>query len=199
MLNFAPRAHWRQQTQPYALKQVKEPVRHMRLRRASLRPEAVATTSATGATKLQPKQVFRNLSPAVLYEKVRFNIHATDLAMINVPLCHKNSREGRGHSAACTALIRCHLRWPAPLTQALQLEPDSHITSTGALATRSGAKTGRSPNDKYVVTGDAAFEEGVWRGVGSPNHYMRDRQVLTIASIQLTILHGLLTQYRQLW
>lgn len=32
-----------------------------------------------------------------------------------------------------------------PVLQALKYEPSTHIVSTGALATLSGAKTGRSP------------------------------------------------------
>ncbi|CAA6657843.1 unnamed protein product [Spirodela intermedia] len=44
----------------------------------------------------------------------------------------------------------------------------SFITSTGALATLSGAKTGRSPRDKRVVRDDTTEHE-LWWGKGSPN------------------------------
>jgi phosphoenolpyruvate carboxykinase (ATP) len=38
----------------------------------------------------------------------------------------------------------------------------SFITSTGALATLSGAKTGRSPRDRRVVKDEAAAKELWW-------------------------------------
>lgn len=56
----------------------------------------------------------------------------------------------------------------------LKYEPTSHIISTGALATLSGAKTGRSPKDKRVVR-DPASEEDIWwakPGAGAPNYEM---------------------------
>jgi len=60
-------------------------------------------------------------------------------------------------------------------SQAIKFEPETRITSTGALAARSGAKTGRSPGDKAIVTlPDAAEEAEIWRGGASPNHAMDD-------------------------
>ena len=47
--------------------------------------------------------------------------------------------------------------------QALQHEKGSFITSTGALATLSGAKTGRCPKDKRVVK-DESTEQELWWG-----------------------------------
>jgi phosphoenolpyruvate carboxykinase (ATP) len=46
--------------------------------------------------------------------------------------------------------------------QAIKYEKGSFITSTGALATLSGAKTGRSPRDKRVVKDQAAAQELWW-------------------------------------
>lgn len=46
--------------------------------------------------------------------------------------------------------------------QAIKYEKGSFITSTGALATLSGAKTGRSPRDKRVVKDEAAAQELWW-------------------------------------
>jgi phosphoenolpyruvate carboxykinase (ATP) len=46
--------------------------------------------------------------------------------------------------------------------QAVKYEKGSFITSTGALATLSGAKTGRSPRDKRVVKDEAAAKELWW-------------------------------------
>ncbi|XP_029127528.1 phosphoenolpyruvate carboxykinase (ATP) [Cajanus cajan] len=58
---------------------------------------------------------------------------------------------------------------PAELyEQAIKYEKGTFITSTGALATLSGAKTGRSPRDKRVVKDDLTENE-LWWGKGSPN------------------------------
>ena len=47
--------------------------------------------------------------------------------------------------------------------QAIKYEKGSFITSTGALATLSGAKTGRAPRDKRVVK-DETTEDELWWG-----------------------------------
>ena len=47
--------------------------------------------------------------------------------------------------------------------QAIKYEKGSFITSNGALATLSGAKTGRSPRDKRVVK-DETTEDELWWG-----------------------------------
>ncbi|KAI3962823.1 hypothetical protein MKW92_033427 [Papaver armeniacum] len=52
--------------------------------------------------------------------------------------------------------------------QAIKYEHGSFISSSGALATLSGAKTGRSPMDKRVVR-DGSNEDDLWWGKGSPN------------------------------
>lgn len=66
---------------------------------------------------------------------------------------------------------------------ALALEAGStHLDSRGALATRSGKKTGRSPKDKRVVK-EPKTEGSVWWGESSPNapisedEYMHQRNV----------------------
>ncbi|CAE6261175.1 unnamed protein product [Arabidopsis arenosa] len=51
------------------------------------------------------------------------------------------------------------------------------VTSTGALATLSGAKTGRSPKDKRVVK-DETTEAELWWGKGSPNIEMDEQTFL---------------------
>lgn len=58
--------------------------------------------------------------------------------------------------------------------QALKYEPGTHVVSSGALATTSGQKTGRSPKDKRVVR-EEEFEKDVWWGKYSPNYQMDDR------------------------
>jgi hypothetical protein len=52
---------------------------------------------------------------------------------------------------------------PAELyEQAIKSEKGSYITSTGALATLSGAKTGRSPKDKRVVKEETSKDDLWW-------------------------------------
>ncbi|XP_026435573.1 phosphoenolpyruvate carboxykinase (ATP)-like [Papaver somniferum] len=67
---------------------------------------------------------------------------------------------------------------PAELyEQAIKYEHGSFITSSGALATLSGAKTGRSPRDKRVVK-DETTEDELWWGKGSPNIEMDEHTFL---------------------
>ncbi|XP_022132685.1 phosphoenolpyruvate carboxykinase (ATP)-like [Momordica charantia] len=67
---------------------------------------------------------------------------------------------------------------PAELyEQAIRYEKGSFLTSTGALATLSGAKTGRSPRDKRVVK-DETTENELWWGKGSPNIEMDEHTFL---------------------
>ncbi|GFP89584.1 phosphoenolpyruvate carboxykinase [atp] [Phtheirospermum japonicum] len=61
--------------------------------------------------------------------------------------------------------------------QAIKYEKGSFITSSGALATLSGAKTGRSPRDKRVVK-DETTGEDLWWGKGSPNIEMDEHTFL---------------------
>nr|CAB3501379.1 unnamed protein product [Digitaria exilis] len=63
-------------------------------------------------------------------------------------------------------------------SSAIKYEKGSFITSTGALATLSGAKTGRSPKDKRVVKNELTAQE-LWWGKGSPNIEMDERSFLT--------------------
>ena len=71
--------------------------------------------------------------------------------------------------------------------QALMFEAGTHITDQGALATLSGAKTGRSPRDKRVVR-EADSEKDIWwnqEGNGSPNYECDERWAISQAA-QLT-------------
>ncbi|KAG6392549.1 hypothetical protein SASPL_146773 [Salvia splendens] len=64
---------------------------------------------------------------------------------------------------------------PAELyEQAIKYEKGSFISSSGALATLSGAKTGRSPKDKRVVR-DETTGHDLWWGKGSPNIEMDEQ------------------------
>ena len=59
----------------------------------------------------------------------------------------------------------------------MSFEPGTHLVSSGALATLSGAKTGRSPKDKRVVR-ESGSESNIWwnqAGNGSPNYEMDER------------------------
>uniref|UniRef100_A0A6V7QVR1 phosphoenolpyruvate carboxykinase (ATP) n=1 Tax=Ananas comosus var. bracteatus TaxID=296719 RepID=A0A6V7QVR1_ANACO len=68
---------------------------------------------------------------------------------------------------------------PAELyEQAIKYEKGSFITSTGALATLSGAKTGRSPRDRRIVKDDATTAIELWWGKGSPNIEMDEHTFL---------------------
>ncbi|KAL8487784.1 hypothetical protein ACS0TY_024199 [Phlomoides rotata] len=60
--------------------------------------------------------------------------------------------------------------------QAIKYEKGSYITSSGALVTLSGAKTGRSPRDKRVVRDETT--EDLWWGKGSPNIEMDEHTFL---------------------
>lgn len=67
---------------------------------------------------------------------------------------------------------------PAELyEQAIKYEKGSFVTATGALATLSGAKTGRSPRDKRVVK-DELTADDLWWGKGSPNIEMDEHTFL---------------------
>ncbi|XP_020224381.1 phosphoenolpyruvate carboxykinase (ATP) [Cajanus cajan] len=67
---------------------------------------------------------------------------------------------------------------PAELyEQAIKYEKGSFITATGALATLSGAKTGRCPRDKRVVK-DELTENELWWGKGSPNIEMDEHSFM---------------------
>jgi phosphoenolpyruvate carboxykinase (ATP) len=74
-----------------------------------------------------------------------------------------------------------HNLTPAELYEkALLYEPGTHLTANGALATLSGAKTGRSPRDKRVVR-EPSTEKDIWwneAGNGSPNFDMDERSFL---------------------
>ncbi|KAL8143583.1 hypothetical protein V2J09_016615 [Rumex salicifolius] len=84
-------------------------------------------------------------------------------------------------NASDSALKLTHILYnlsPAELyEQAIKYDKGSFITSAGALATLSGAKTGRSPRDKRVVKDDITKDE-LWWGKGSPNIEMDEHTFL---------------------
>uniref|UniRef100_A0A2N9IKB3 phosphoenolpyruvate carboxykinase (ATP) n=1 Tax=Fagus sylvatica TaxID=28930 RepID=A0A2N9IKB3_FAGSY len=84
-------------------------------------------------------------------------------------------------SASDSSLKFTHILYnlsPAELyEQAIKYEKGSFITWAGALATLSGAKTGRSPRDKRIVR-DETVEDDLWWGKGSPNIEMDEHTFL---------------------
>lgn len=77
--------------------------------------------------------------------------------------------------AGLKPMVVFHNLSPAELYEkAMQYEPSTHIVAQGALATVTGAKTGRSPRDKRIVR-EASSEGDVWWGEGSPNYEMDER------------------------
>ncbi|PNY06603.1 phosphoenolpyruvate carboxykinase [Trifolium pratense] len=70
-----------------------------------------------------------------------------------------------------------HINWSKLYEQAIKHEKGSFITSNGALATLSGAKTGRCPRDKRVVKDDLTENE-LWWGKGSPNIEMDEHSFM---------------------
>ncbi|KAL6209717.1 hypothetical protein ACLB2K_020657 [Fragaria x ananassa] len=80
---------------------------------------------------------------------------------------------------------------PAELyEQALQHDKGSFITSTGALATLSGTKTGRCPKDKRVVK-DESTEQKLWWGNGSPNIEMDEQTFMVNRETAVEYLNSL--------
>eukprot|EP01128_Nolandella_sp_AFSM9_P006199 TRINITY_DN3131_c0_g1_i1.p1 TRINITY_DN3131_c0_g1~~TRINITY_DN3131_c0_g1_i1.p1 ORF type:complete len:592 (+),score=103.06 TRINITY_DN3131_c0_g1_i1:21-1796(+) len=69
----------------------------------------------------------------------------------------------RGFSSRDPASCFLNLPVPTLIEHALRYEEDSLLTSTGALATTSYAKTGRSPGDKRVVD-EPENSQNVWWG-----------------------------------
>ncbi|KAL4422882.1 hypothetical protein ABPG75_009079 [Micractinium tetrahymenae] len=77
--------------------------------------------------------------------------------------------------AGLKPVVVYHNLSPAELYEkALQYEPSTHIVAGGALATVTGAKTGRSPRDKRIVR-EPDSQHDVWWGEGSPNYEMDER------------------------
>lgn len=102
---------------------------------------------------LKPVVVYHNLSPAELYEKASCKQSAQPSRWCRerawqsraFTLWSCNSRSAVQGQAAHHRSSICSANSPAApaLLQALQYEPSSHIVAGGALATISGAKTGR--------------------------------------------------------
>mmetsp|Transcript_16759 Transcript_16759/g.23130 ORF Transcript_16759/g.23130 Transcript_16759/m.23130 type:complete len:663 (+) Transcript_16759:146-2134(+) len=79
---------------------------------------------------------------------------------------------------------------PAVLIEkALLQEKGSHLMASGAIATLSGAKTGRSPKDKRIVRDEAT--EDVWWSEGSPNLPMETENFIRNRERALDYLHML--------
>jgi len=83
---------------------------------------------------------------------------------------------------------------PAELYEkALLHEAGTIVTSSGAIATTSGAKTGRSPRDKRVVA-EPSTERDIWwasTSKGSPNFVMDERSFLMNRDTAISYLNSL--------
>ncbi|KAL7116835.1 hypothetical protein ACP275_03G030700 [Erythranthe tilingii] len=90
----------------------------------------------------------------------------------SAPVSHKTADVTPAPNNSDSALKFTHILYnlspPELYEQAIKYEKGSFITSTGAMATLSGAKTGRSPKDKRVVKGENNGDD-LWWGKGSPN------------------------------
>ena len=75
----------------------------------------------------------------------------------------KHVAPSRADIKECSAEIVHNASVPILVEAALQRESGSYLTSTGALAVRSGAKTGRSPKDKRIVESVESVDN-VWWG-----------------------------------
>lgn len=94
--------------------------------------------------------VFEQISFKVIETDIFINLHInifTDISILNM-----------NHKLTYSSYVRTEL-----YEQAIKYEKGSFITASGALATLSGAKTGRSPRDKRVVK-DEETEIELWWG-----------------------------------
>ncbi|KAL0432634.1 UNVERIFIED_CONTAM: Phosphoenolpyruvate carboxykinase (ATP) [Sesamum latifolium] len=105
----------------------------------------------------------------------------TPLTATQGPFAEEDRQKQQLQSISDSALKFTHILYnlsPAELyEQAIKYEKGSFITSSGALATLSGAKTGRSPRDKRVVK-DETTADDLWWGKGSPNIEMDEHTFL---------------------
>ncbi|PKU76273.1 phosphoenolpyruvate carboxykinase (ATP)-like [Dendrobium catenatum] len=101
-------------------------------------------------------------------------------------------------STSDSALKFTHILYnlsPAELYEhAIKHEKGSFITSSGAIATLSGAKTGRSPKDKRVVKDETTAAE-LWWGNGSPNIEMDEHTFLVNRERAVDYLNSLETVF----
>ena len=92
--------------------------------------------------KLKPKEVLHNLSVAGMSRRLAAIVVEVVISVISRIIVHSFSEL---------------------YEQAIAHEEGNFIVSSGALATLSGEKTGRSPKDKRVVK-EAAHAEDLWWG-----------------------------------
>nr|Q9XFA2.1 RecName: Full=Phosphoenolpyruvate carboxykinase (ATP) 2 [Urochloa panicoides]AAD24485.1 phosphoenolpyruvate carboxykinase 2 [Urochloa panicoides] len=154
-----------------------------------------ATTTKDGASPLQSisaslASLAREYGPNL----VKGDPEATKGAP-PVPIKHQQPSAAAATIAASDSSLKfTHVLYnlsPAELyEQAFGQKKSSFITSTGALATLSGAKTGRSPRDKRVVKDETTSQE-LWWGKGSPNIEMDERQFVINRERALDYLNSL--------
>jgi phosphoenolpyruvate carboxykinase (ATP) len=123
---------------------------------------------------LKPVVVLHNLNPGELYEHVSYYYYYSAWFLLTTPFFEPYAEL---LTICCNHCLHIIYQLTSLAAQALKYEPSTHIVSSGALATLSGARTGRSPKDKRVVR-EPESEADVWWGAGSPNIEMDERTFL---------------------
>ena len=129
-------------------------------------PEARDIKATKAATQIKKAQNVPDFAPADIYvAKLKPKEVLHNLSVAGMSLCLAGiflSKLMMYPSSRLTypLLVQC---FPELYEQAIAHEEGNFIVSSGALATLSGEKTGRSPKDKRVVK-EAAHAEDLWWG-----------------------------------
>lgn len=145
-------------------------------------PTAFSTISEEERQRLQLQSISASLA-SLTRESGPKVVKGDPKKKLDTPKAHEQHHQyfTPNISTSDSALKFTHILYnlsPAELyEQAIKYEHGSFIASSGALATLSGAKTGRSPRDKRVVIDETTTEE-LWWGKGSPNIEMDEHTFL---------------------
>ncbi|KAH0451237.1 hypothetical protein IEQ34_018536 [Dendrobium chrysotoxum] len=145
-------------------------------------PTAFSTISEEERQRLQLQSISASLA-SLTRESGPKVVKGDPKRKLETPKAHEQHHQyfTPNISTSDSALKFTHILYnlsPAELyEQAIKYEHGSFITSSGALATLSGAKTGRSPRDKRVVIDENTTDE-LWWGKGSPNIEMDEHTFL---------------------
>ena len=135
---------------------------------SSLDEGVIQQVQATLAMNLASYEMNKDLSPN----------HEAAFALSQFSKEKNYSKELEVNSGIKVQRVLHNAPTPVLYEEALRNEEGSYITSTGALAVSSGAKTGRSPNDKRIVEADNLKD--IWWGKVnipmSPHAFMTVRE-----------------------
>ncbi|BBN18380.1 phosphoenolpyruvate carboxykinase (ATP) [Marchantia polymorpha subsp. ruderalis] len=154
--------------------------------RGSLTPKGGATAGTPRSDEERQRQQLQSISTSLASLTRESGPQVVRGEPGKVPIASVTGRaaydpRARFQDTSDSALKFTHVLYnlsPAELyEQALKSEKGSYITSAGALATLSGAKTGRSPKDKRVVSEESSRDD-LWWGKGSPNIEMDEETFL---------------------